>query len=133
MSLTVKDLTHLQKEIKKAQDTVNRMLDFVDLMNSASENIEGDVNPPSQNIKQNAENIDESIAEIKQMVDKQLDKFPVDQDEVKNAAQKLLLYQGNVEQVLIWAQQQQANHNEGSYWWKYWQGVYDEMTDSNKN
>lgn len=130
MSLTVKDLTHLQKEIKKARDTVDRMLDFVDLMNSAADGIEGDVTTPGGKIKTNAESIGESIGEIKELVDNQLDKFPVDQDEIKSAANKLLLYQGDADQVLIWAEQQKANHKKDSYWWKYWQGIYDEMSSS---
>lgn len=130
MSLTVKDLTHLQKEIKKARDTVDRMLDFVDLMNSASDRIEGDVEPPSSNIREKAESIGDSIGEIKVMVDNQLDKFPIDEEEIKSAANKLLLYQGDAGQVIIWAEQQKANHKEGSYWWKYWQGICEEMHKS---
>ncbi len=130
MSLTVKDLTHLQKEIKKASATVDKMLDFVDLMNSASDRIEGDVQTPSSNIRGKAESIEKSIGEIKEIVDNQLDKFPVDQEEIKSAANKLLLYHGDKSQVIIWAEQQKANHNEGSYWWKYWQGICEEIHNS---
>lgn len=128
MSLTVKDLTHLQKEIRKASSTVDKMLDFVDLMDSAADRLEGDVKSPGSNIKSKAESINESINEIKEIVDTQLDKFPVDQDEIKSAANKLLLYQGDKQQVFIWAEQQKANHKKNSYWWKYWQGISEEVT-----
>lgn len=129
MSLTVKDLTHLQKEVKKARDIVDRMLDFVDLINSASDKIDGNVEEPCSRIKENADNIADSVNEIKQLIDNQLDNFQVDEDEIRDAAKKLLLYQGNKEQVLIWAEQQKQNHRENSYWWKYWKGVYDEMKE----
>jgi len=132
MSLTVKDLTHLQKEVQKARNIVDKMLDFVDLMNSASDKIDGEIEPPTKNIKQNAELIAGSVNEIKDLIDTQLNKIPVDQEEVKSAAHKLLLYQGSKEQVLIWAQQQKGNHKPESYWWKYWQGIYEEISESGK-
>jgi hypothetical protein len=47
----------------------------------------------------------------------------VDPDEVKNAADKLLLYQGDISQIIEWVEEQKKGHEENSYWWRYWQAV----------
>ncbi len=127
MPLDVKDITHLLKETDKARDTTYKLLDFVDLIKKAKDEIEGDIDPQISAIAQRVEEIAKSISHIKRLVENELDNVPVDMDEVRRAVRKLLLYQGNEQQVLIWADQQKKAHKENSYWWRYWQSVYEEM------
>lgn len=128
MSLTAREYTKLLEEIKKAKKATDYLLDFVDLMNNNKENISGDITTPGDKIKEVSHQIHKLIDQINSTIFENLNKIPVDQDEVKDAAEKFLLYQ-NREQILIWSEQQKANHPENSYWWKYWQAVYDYMKE----
>ena len=131
MSLSAREFTKLLEEIKKAKKATDYLLDFVDLMNNNKENFSGDITTPSDKIKKVSHEVHKLIEQINSTIFEELNKIPVDQDEVKDAAEKFLLYQ-NREQTLIWSKQQKANHPENSYWWKYWQGVYDYMKEKQR-
>lgn len=120
MALDVKQLTDLSKEGMKARSNLDRILDFVDLINNNAEEIEGNVAPAGEGIKELADKIGGYINEIKDKIDAQLDKIPVDPEAAKDAAQKLLLYHSNIHQVIAWADTQKSAHKENSYWWRYW-------------
>ena len=128
MPPSAKDYTKLLEEIKKGKKTADFLLDFVDLLKTNSDLISGDIAQPSETIKDAAYKIHSSIDEINSTVFEDLNKIPVDQDEIKEAGEKFLLYQ-NREQVLIWAEQQKGNHPENSYWWNYWQAIHDYMSE----
>lgn len=123
MALDVKQLTDLSKEGMKARSNVDKILDFVDLINNNAEGIEGNVAPAGEEIKELADKMGGYIDEIKDKIDAQLDKIPVDPERAKEAAQKLLLYHENIQQVIAWADTQKRGHKENSYWWRYWVAV----------
>ncbi len=123
MSLDPKELTKCLKEVKKAQDSLDNLLDFVDLMKNIKESFPGDVVTPAEKIKEISNTIAPYIKEIKAVFDAELNKVPINDEEVADAAKKLVLYHGDHMQVLIWAEQQKANHEPDSYWWKYWDGI----------
>lgn len=119
----VKELTDLSKESLKARANLDRILDFVDLINKKAEEIEGDVVGPGDGIKEISDKMGEYIDQIKKHVDAQLDKIPVDPEEAKEAAEKLLLFHGSLPQVIAWADTQKSGHKQNSYWWRYWVSV----------
>lgn len=128
MSGTAKDFTKLLEEVKKTKKTADHLLDFADLMKNKNENVTGDLVTPGENIRELGYSLHKLLDEINTQIFGDLNKLPVDQDEVKNSAEKLLLYQ-NKEQVLVWAEQQKANHPENSYWWKFWDGIFNYMSN----
>lgn len=123
MSLDPKELTKCLKEVKKAQDSLDNILDFVDLMKNIKESFPGDVVTPAEKIKEISSAAAPYIKEIKAVFDVELNKIPTNDEEVADAAKKLVLYHGDHMQVLIWAEQQKANHDPDSYWWRYWDGI----------
>jgi hypothetical protein len=123
MPENVKDLTDLSKESLKARANLDRILDFVDLINKKAEEIEGDVVGPGDGIKELSDKMGEYIDLIKKRVEAQLDKIPVDPEETKEAAEKLLLFHGSLPQVIAWADTQKSGHKQNSYWWRYWVSV----------
>ena len=123
LNVNVKELTGCLKEVKKAQDSLDNLLDFTDLMKNVKESFPGDVATPAEKIREISNTAAPYIKEIKAAFDEELNKVPVNDEEVEDAAKKLVLYHGDHMQVLIWAEQQKANHEPDSYWWKYWDGV----------
>lgn len=123
MSVDPKELTKCLKEVKKAQDSLDNILDFVDLMKNIKESFPGDVATPAEKIKEISNTTAPYIKEIKAVFDVELNKIPINEEEVADAAKKLVLYHGDHMQVLIWAEQQKTNHEPDSYWWKYWDGI----------
>ena len=123
MSLDPKELTKCPKEVKKAQDSLDNILDFVDLMKNIKESFPGDIVTPAEKIKEISSATAPYIKEIKAIFDGELNKIPINDEEVADAAKKLVLYHGDHLQVLIWAEQQKVNHDPDSYWWRYWDGI----------
>lgn len=127
MGMDAKELTDLSKEGMKARANLDRILDFVDLVNKKAEEIEGDITTPGNGIKDLSDGMAEYVEQIKTHIDAQLNKIQVDPDEARDAAEKLLLFHGNVHQVIAWADTQKSNHMPNSYWWRYWVGVLENV------
>lgn len=127
MPPTAKDYTKLMEEVKKAKKSSDYLLDFVDLIKGNADLIGQDTSGQSESIVEACDKIHSSLDEISTAILKDLNKIEIDQDEIKDAAEKFLLYQDK-EQVLIWTEQQKANHPENSYWWKYWEAIRHYMT-----
>ena len=87
--------------------------------------LEGDVVPPGEQIKELSDQMSKHVDEIKGLIDTELDRIPIDPEELKEAAEKLNLYHGDINQVLAWADGQKTNYKEDSYWWRYWVGIID--------
>ncbi len=127
MALNAKELTDLSKESMKARLNADKILDFVDVINKNSEELEGDTVQASEAIKELADKIGPYIEEIKNQIETQLDKIEVDPEEAKDAAEKLLLYHGTIHQVISWADVQKNAHKPNSYWWRYWVDVLENV------
>jgi hypothetical protein len=125
MAPTAKEFNKLLNETKKANDSLYKVLDFVDLINNNLEYLSPDVVTWGNEIRAHASEIEKYIEEIKGQVNAVLDTIPIDPAEVKDAAEKLLLYQGDATHVLFYSDGQKRNHKENSYWWRYWQAVYE--------
>ncbi len=125
MGLNAKKLTELSKQTAKARHNLDNLLDFVDLMNKDAEQLEGDVGPAGENIKKLSDEMAKYVNEIQGLIDTELDRIPIDPEEIKQAAEKLNLYHGNIHQVIAWANTQKSNYKENSYWWRYWVGILD--------
>lgn len=125
MGLTAKELTDLSNHTAKARRNLDNLLDFVDLMNNETDKLEGDITPAGEQIKELSSQMSKHVEEIKDIIDTQLDKIPLDPEEIKEAASKLDLYHGNIHQVISHADTQKSNYKEGSYWWRYWVGILD--------
>ncbi len=122
-SLDPKELTQCLKEVKKVENSLGNLLDFVDLMKNIKETFPGDVVTPAEKIKEISSTVEPHIKEIKSVFNNELNKIPVNEKDVLTAAKKLVLYHGDHMQVLIWAEQQKVNYEADSYWWKYWEGI----------
>ncbi|NIP31136.1 MAG: hypothetical protein GTO02_15585 [Candidatus Dadabacteria bacterium] len=132
-SFTAKELTHYLKELKKTQDSLDQIMDFVDMVNKDNEKFEADLSVPAENIKSTSDTITSSIKEFNDIFNTELDKIPLDNNEVREATEKLLLYHGENMQVIIWAEQQKVNFEEDSYWWRYWTGIIENINQKNEN
>ncbi len=128
-SLTAKAITKIIIETNKARDTADKLRDFADLMKKQNKSLEGDVKPQCERISDGMDVILGEIAAIKEILQTQLDKIPVDEKEVKEASEKLLLYQNKPEHALLYAQQQLGNHKENSHWWLYWNGIIEAVIE----
>jgi len=127
MALNAKELTDLSKETTKASLNLDKLLDFVDVINKNAEEIEGDTSKATGAISELSTKIAPYIIEIKDRIEDQLNKLEVDPEETKEAAEKLLLYHGNIHQVISWADVQKNAHRKDSYWWRYWVGVLENV------
>jgi len=125
MSLTVQELTKLLNESSKAKQALNFILDYVDLVNSHLAELPSDTQIAGGRIKDRASEIEKDVEELRCHVSVQLDKMPLDTEEIKTAANKMLLVQSNVSQAMNWVQGQQRRYAENSYWWRHWQAIYD--------
>ena len=123
MALTAKAITKIIIETNKARDTADKLRDFAELMTKQSNDIKGEVKPQCKRISDGREVVLGEINAIRETLQTQLDEIPVDEKEVKDAAEKLLLYQNKPEHALLYAQQQLGNHKENSHWWLYWNGI----------
>ncbi len=127
MPPTAKDYTRIIEEVKKAKRSSDHLLDFVDLIKGNADLIGQDTSGQSESIVEACDKIHRSLDEISTAISEDLNKIEIDQDEIKDAAEKFLLYQDK-EQAMIWTEQQKANHPENSYWWKYWEAIRSYMT-----
>jgi len=127
MALNAKELTDLSKESMKARLNADKILDFVDVINKNSEDLEGDLIQATEAIKELSDKIGPYIDEIKNQIETQLDKIRVDPDEAKDAAEKLFLFHGDIHQVISWADVQKNAHKQNSYWWRYWVDVLENV------
>lgn len=125
MAFTAQELTKLLTETKKARDSLDKVLDFVDLINKRRDDFPSDVNIPGQGIRDNADEISKYIEEISNQINDLLNEFSIDADEVKDAAKKLLLYHGDIIQLIHYVETQKTAYKENSYWWRYWRAVSD--------
>ena len=125
MEFAAQELTKLLTEAKKARESLDKVLDFVDLINKRLDDLPDSVRTSEQGIRDNAAEIGKYIEEISSHINDFLNRFSIDADEVKDAAKKLLLYHGDVIQLINWAEGQKKAHKENSYWWRYWQAISD--------
>ncbi len=125
MALTVQELTKLLNESSKAKQALNFILDYVDLVNSQRDELPYDTQVAGGRIKGRASEIDKDIEELRYHINVLLDKMPLDTEEIKTAANKMLLVESNASQAMNWAQSQQRRYGENSYWWRHWQAIYD--------
>ena len=125
MALTVQELTKLLNESSKAKQALNFILDYVDLVNSHRDELPSDTRSAGSRIKDYASEIEKDVEELRCHMSVLLDKMPLDTEEIKTAANKMLLVQSNVSQAMNWVQGQQRRYGENSYWWRHWQAIYD--------
>lgn len=126
MAPTAQDYTKLLEEIKKSRNAADFLLDFADLIKANSDLISGDTESNAQKISQAAESVHSSVEELITVVNEDLNKIPLDEHELKDAGKKLLLYQDK-QHAILHCQQQMANHQKGSYWYKYWEFVLNDL------
>lgn len=129
MGLTAKELTNLIGETNKVRKALDRILDYVDLINKNSESLPEGTKESLEDVDGNVTSIGTKVDRIKNTLNIELNKIPVDPDEVKVAADNLLLYHGKTDEVMNWALTQLRGHDENSYWWKYWKGVCDAVLE----
>ena len=124
MPPTARDYTKLLEEIKKAKRASDHLADFVDLMKTNSSSLSTNIDDSCKAIMDAHQNVHSSIDNINSAIFTDLNQLEINDEEIRDAGDKFLLYQ-NREQILIWSEQQKANHAENSYWWKYWQAIYE--------
>ncbi len=127
MGLSVKELTNLTKETTKARHSADNLLDFADLINNDIESLGEGLVADIEKIKELADQAGKHVDNIRNLIEDELNKIPTDEEEVKDAANRLLLYHGDIHQVISWADTQKSNHRENSYWWRYWTGVLEQI------
>jgi len=123
MPLTAKELTDLVTETIKARKSVDKVLDFVDLMNNHLDEFSEEVMESGKRIKEITPEIESLIERIKFHINNDLNQMPVDVDNARDSASKLILYHGDIIHVIHWAETQKSNYEVNSYWWRYWEEI----------
>lgn len=126
MAPTAQEYTKLLDEIKKTRNAADYLLDFADLIKTNSDLISGDTKSNAEIITKAAESIHSSVEELTTVVNEDLNKIPIDELELKDAGKKLLLYQDK-QNAILHCQQQMANHQKDSYWYKYWEFILNDL------
>ncbi len=129
MAPNARDYSKLLDEMNKSRKAADFLLDFVDLINSNSDMISGDTKSATDKITEAAQSIHTNIETLITVVNEDLNKIPLDELEIKDAGKKLLLYQDK-QHVILHSQQQMANHQKGSYWYNYWEGILNYILNS---
>ncbi len=129
MAPNARDYSKLLDEMNKSRKAADFLLDFVDLINSNSDMISGDTKSATDKITEAAQSIQTNIETLTTVVNEDLNKIPLDELEIKDAGKKLLLYQDK-QHVILHSQQQMANHQKGSYWYNYWEGILNYILNS---
>jgi len=129
MAPNARDYSKLLDEMNKSRKAADFLLDFVDLINSNSDMISGDTKSATVKITEAAQSIQTNIETLTTVVNEDLNKIPLDELEIKDAGKKLLLYQDK-QHVILHSQQQMANHQKGSYWYNYWEGILNYILNS---
>ncbi len=122
MSLDAKEYTKILDEFKKGRKAADFLLDFADLIKANSDLISGETQNSIDKITDAAQAVHSSIEQLTTSVNEDLNKIPLDENEIKDAGKKLLLYQEK-QHVIMHCQQQMANNQKGSYWYNYWEGI----------
>jgi|GEM_PF-1811828 len=129
MSLSPQKLTGLIQETKKAGAALDKVSDFAKIIKKELVDLPDEAKKSVNSIGRQVSKIRQNIDEINNDINGLLNDMPLYDDEVKDAADKLLLFHSSVDEVLNWAESQLQNHRKGTYWAKYWQGVYDIMLE----
>lgn len=114
MATDAKELIKLLSEANKAKKAVYFILDYVDLVNSHKNDFPADTQIVGSRIKDHASEIEKYVEEIKGHINTILDKMPLNIEEVKNAADKMLLYGGGVSQSMNWVLVEQKRYSKNS-------------------
>jgi len=126
MAPNAQDYTKLLDVFKKSRNAADFLLDFVDLIKANSDFISGDTKSNAEIIAKAAESIHSSVEELTTAVNDDLNKIPIDELELKDAGKKLLLYQDK-QHAIMHCQQQMANYQKDSYWYKYWEFILNDL------
>lgn len=129
MSLDAKEYTRMLDELKKGRKAADFLLDFADLIKANGDLISGDTQSSIDKIMEAANSVHSSIEQLTTSVNDDLNKIPLDENEIKDAGKKMLLYQDR-QHVIIHCQQQMANNQKGSYWYNYWEGVLNDVLNT---
>ncbi len=129
MGLSPQKLTGLIQETKKAMGALDKVSDFAKIIKKELEDLPDEAKKSVNSIGRQASKIRQNIDEIHNNIHGRLNDMPLYKDEIKDAADKLLLFHSSIDEVLNWAETQLQNHKKGTYWAKYWKGVYDLMSE----
>ncbi|HEX3034836.1 MAG TPA: hypothetical protein VHT73_06830 [Thermodesulfobacteriota bacterium] len=127
MAVTAQQLNSLLNETNKARQAMYILLDYVDLVNKHGEDLPSEAASAGDKIKDHGQEIDKHIEELRYYINITLNKMPIDDAEIQTAVDKIVLYHGGVDQAMEWTERQKKSHEENSYWWRYWQAVYDKL------
>jgi hypothetical protein len=127
MAVTAQQLNSLLNETNKAKQAMFILLDYVDLVNKHGEDLPSEATSAGDKIKGHGQEIEKHIEELRHYINLTLNKIPVDNAEIQVASDKVVLYHGGVDQAMEWTERQKKSHEENSYWWRYWQALYDKL------
>ncbi len=125
--LSPQKLTGLLQETKKASQALERVSDYAQFMKKELDNLPDEAKKSVSSISRAVSRIRKNFDELTNNINGKLNDMPLYEDDIEEAANKLLLYHSGIDEVLEWAESQLKNHKKGSYWGKYWKGVYDIM------
>ena len=125
MGLSPQKLTGLIQETKRATQAVDKVADYVKLMKKELDDLPDESRKSVNSISRAVGRICQNIDELTNNINGKLNDMELYDEDIEEAANKLLLFHSSVDEVLNWAETQLQNHKKNSYWGKYWKGVYD--------
>jgi len=125
MGLSPQKLTGLVQETKKASQALERIADYAKGMKKELNDLPQGADKSVSSISRAVGRIRKNLDELINNINGEINDTALYDDEIEDAANKLLLYHSSMDEVLKWAETQLQNHKKGTYWAKYWKGVYD--------
>lgn len=128
MGLSPQKLTGLIQETKRASAALDKVSDYSKLMKKELDDLPDEAKKSVSSISRAVTKMRKNIDELTNNINDRLNDMPLYEDEITEAADKLMLFHSGIDEVLKWAESQLQNHKKNSYWGKYWKGVYDIMS-----
>ncbi|HSG32250.1 MAG TPA: hypothetical protein VLB82_11995 [Thermodesulfobacteriota bacterium] len=125
MGLSPQKLTGLIQETKRAAAALDKVGDYAKLMKKELNDLPGESKKSVNSISRAVGRIRKNIDELTNNINGKLNNMELYDEDIEEAANKLLLFHSSVDEVLNWAETQLQNHKKNSYWGKYWKGVYE--------
>lgn len=126
---TAADITKLLNETKRADKAAFFLMDFVDFLNNYTDELDPKAAAAGKSIKKTAEAAVKKIKTISEHVNEALNKIEVDAEECQKGADNLLLYFNTLEEAIAHVNNQKQGYDEGTYWWRYWETIQQDLSD----
>jgi predicted DNA-binding protein len=129
---TANEFTKLLLETNKAVQATHIILDYVDLVNSQKGDLAPEAGASAERLRELADDVGKQIEILRYYINEALNRIVIEPEDCKAAANNLILYHHTLEDAIAHAERQMQGYQEGSYWWRFWSGVLENLLEKKK-